>query len=153
MQLVLCAAAPDTEELARRLRGGSPRCAGGGTVVWLEERFARPHLVQLLTHARVVVCRRCTSRLGIVNLEAMACETAVVRPRVGGIPEVVADGETGVLVPPGDAGALAAAIDALLAEPERAAELGVAGRRRVLERFGWRSVAERTAALYERLSS
>jgi len=89
--------------------------------------------------------------LGIVNLEAMACETAVVASAVGGIPEVVEDGVTGLLVPPADPEALATAVNELVADPERARQMGVAGRRRAVEQFSWRAVAERTAELYEQL--
>jgi starch synthase len=103
--------------------------------------------------------------LGIVNLEAMACETAVVASAVGGIPEVVVDGETGLLVPvelgptgdPVDASAFASAfaarISELLANADRAAEMGRAGRRRAVERFSWGAIADETVALYRRLAA
>jgi starch synthase len=82
----------------------------------------------------------------------MACGAAVVASRVGGIPEVVADGETGLLVPPGDAGALAEAINVLVGEPGRAAAMGQLGRKRAVAEFGWPAVAAQTAALYEELA-
>jgi starch synthase len=91
--------------------------------------------------------------LGIVNLEAMACGTPVVGSRTGGIPEVVADGETGLLVPPGDDEQLAAALNALLADPDRARAMGQAGRKRAVAEFGWPAIAAQTAALYAELVS
>jgi starch synthase len=157
-QFVFCAGSSDTpelrEEVARRVYELQAQRSG---VVWLEEMVPRADLIQLETHATVMTVPSVYEPLGIVNLEAMACETAVVASAVGGIPEVVADGETGVLVPydpkdpAGFTAGLAGAINELLAEPERAREMGVAGRRRVLEQFSWRSVAEQTAALYERV--
>jgi starch synthase len=115
----------------------------------------REDLVQLFTGATVFVCPSVYEPLGIVNLEAMACETAVVASAVGGIPEVVADGETGLLVPyaPDDPtafhAALAAACNALLSDPTRAAKLGRAGRERAALSFGWDTVAKRTLDVYE----
>jgi alpha-maltose-1-phosphate synthase len=88
-----------------------------------------------------------------VNLEAMACETAVVAARVGGIPEVVAGGETGLLVPPGDPASLADALNTLVRDPGRAAAMGRAGRERALTEFSWDAVAAQTAALYAELAS
>jgi alpha-maltose-1-phosphate synthase len=90
--------------------------------------------------------------LGIVNLEAMACGTAVVGSRVGGIPEVVDDGVTGLLVPPNDPASLADAMNALLHDPMRAAEMGSAGRERAVAEFSWGAVAAQTAALYAELT-
>jgi starch synthase len=107
--------------------------------------------VELLSHATVFVCPSIYEPLGIVNLEAMACGTTVVASRVGGIPEVVADGETGLLVPPGHPDALARAINELVAAPERAQAMGEAGRRRAVEEFGWDRIAEQTALLYRSL--
>jgi starch synthase len=121
-------------------------------------------VVQLLSHATVFVCPSVYEPLGIVNLEAMACETAVVASAVGGIPEVVRDGETGLLVPfeaedagggPADparfAADLAAAVNALLADPGRAERMGRAGRRLAVEQFSWPAIAAETAALYAEL--
>jgi alpha-maltose-1-phosphate synthase len=156
-QFVLCAGSADTaeqrEEVARTVEELQRQRTG---VLWLEEMVPRADLIQLITHAAVLAVPSVYEPLGIVNLEAMACETAVVASAVGGIPEVVVDGETGLLVPydPNDpagfTAALAARMNELVADPGRARELGVAGRRRVLEEFTWRSIAERTAALYER---
>jgi starch synthase len=151
-QLVLAAGAPDTEELARETEETVARLRRErGGVVWIEKMLERHEVVQLLTHATVFVCPSVYEPLGIVNLEAMACETAVVASAVGGIPEVVEDGVTGLLVPPADPRALGEAVNELLAEPARARAMGEAGRRRAVERFSWRAVAERTVALYESL--
>jgi starch synthase len=114
----------------------------------------RDELAQLLTHATVFVCPSVYEPLGIVNLEAMACETAVVASAVGGIPEVVADGLTGVLVPyhvvPPEEfeHGLADAVNALCADPARAAAMGRAGRERAVHEFGWDTIAHRTVELY-----
>jgi alpha-maltose-1-phosphate synthase len=110
-------------------------------------------VIQLLTHATVFCVPSVYEPMGIVNLEAMACETAVVASRVGGIPDVVVDGETGYLVDLGDSfpGAFAERVNELLHDPERARAFGLAGRQRVLEHFTWRAVAEQTARLYEAL--
>ena len=164
-QLVLCAGAPDTLELRASVerRVEELRAEREG-VVWLEQMLPKPEVIQLLSHATVFVCPSIYEPLGIVNLEAMACEAAVVATATGGIVEVVVDGETGLLVPyeqregdigPRDPGAFAAAlagrVNALVADPGRAAEMGRAGRRRVLEHFAWRAIAEQTAALYRSL--
>jgi starch synthase len=110
-------------------------------------------VIQLLSHATVFVCPSLYEPLGIVNLEAMACGTAVVGSQVGGIPEVVVDGETGLLVPPGDPAALAAALNALVLDPARAAAMGAAGRKRAVAEFGWDAIAAQTVQLYDSLLS
>jgi starch synthase len=97
-QLVLCAGAPDTPEIAAEVRGLVEGLGRDG-VFWISEMLPKPEVIQLLTHATVFVCPSVYEPMGIVNLEAMACETAVVATATGGIPEVVADGETGLLVP------------------------------------------------------
>jgi starch synthase len=148
-QLVLCAGAPDTAEIGERVRARIGRLERAS---WIEEMLPKPEVIQLLTHASVFVCPSIYEPMGIVNLEAMACETAVVASRVGGIPEVVADVETGFLVEPGNAAELARRVNELLADPELAARFGEAGRRRAVERFSWRTIAERTADLYGRLA-
>jgi starch synthase len=156
VQLVLCAGAPDTAEIAAETTSAvaalSSRRSG---VVWVRDMLPRTDLVQLLTHATVFVCPSVYEPLGIVNLEAMACETAVVASAVGGIPEVVADGLTGLLVPclavePAEFQAgLAAAVNELALNPERAAAMGLAGRERAVREFGWDTIAHRTVELYE----
>jgi alpha-maltose-1-phosphate synthase len=151
-QLILCAGAADTPELlaeVTELVDGLQASRSG--VLWIAEMLPRPELVQLLTHATVFAIPSLYEPLGIVNLEAMACETAVVGSRTGGIPEVVADGETGLLVPPGDPGQLAEALNALLRDPDRAQAMGQAGRKRAVAEFGWQAIAAQTAALYAKL--
>jgi alpha-maltose-1-phosphate synthase len=106
----------------------------------------------LLSHATAFVCPSVYEPLGIVNLEAMACGTAVVASKVGGIPEVVADGETGLLVPPDDPEALAEALNALARDPERANAMGEAGRQRAISEFDWGSIAVQTAKLYHEVA-
>jgi alpha-maltose-1-phosphate synthase len=166
-QLVLCAGAPDTPEIAaevRRLVAKVERRRGG--VVWIEEMLPRAEVIQLLSRATVFVCPSIYEPFGLVNLEAMACEAAVVASHTGGIPEIVVDGKTGFLVPfergddqfgsPRDpkrfAGDLARAINDLLADPAKGRRFGQAGRRRVVELFSWSAIAERTAALYDSLT-
>jgi starch synthase len=151
-QLVLAAGAPDEPEIEREVTEGVERLgAARDGVIWIQKMLTKPEVIQLMTHADVFVVPSVYEPMGIVNLEAMACETAVVASRVGGIPEVVAEGETGLLVPPADPPALAAAVNELLADPERSRRMGLAGRERVLEHFTWRAVARRTLALYQRL--
>jgi starch synthase len=147
-QLVLCAGAPDTPEIGERVRD---RVAQLDNTVWIEEMLPKPDVIQLLTHAGVFVCPSIYEPMGIVNLEAMACETAVVASRVGGIPEVVADGETGYLVEPANADDLAARVNELLADEELRGRFGRAGRERAIEHFSWRRIAELTTALYTSL--
>jgi starch synthase len=120
-------------------------------VVWIPEMLPKPEVIQLLTHATVFAIPSVYEPLGIVNLEAMACATAVVGSRTGGIPEVVADGDTGLLVPPGEPGPLAAALNTLIQDPDRAAAMGQAGRKRAVAEFGWPAIAAQTAALYAEL--
>jgi starch synthase len=161
-QLVLLAGAPDTPEIAAEIRELCDAAQAAGTsLVWIEEMVPRPELIQVLSHATVFVCPSIYEPFGLVNLEAMACEAAVVASAVGGIPEIVVDGETGYLVPC-DAEAvasdttaarhfeatLAERINQLIADPDLATRLGMAGRRRVLERFTWEQVALRTVEVY-----
>ena len=167
-QLVLCASAPDTPQIATEVSGlieGLKVDRGG--VHWISKVLPRPELVQLISHASVFVCPSVYEPMGIVNLEAMACETAVVATATGGIPEVVADGETGILVPidqvddgtgtPRDpdafAGAIATAVNTLLRDPERAGAMGKAGRERAVSQFSWTEIAARTRELYASLTS
>ena len=163
-QLVLAAGAPDTAEIARQMEAKVERVRSErGNVVWLEQMLEKTEVIQLLSHATCFVCPSIYEPLGIVNLEAMACGAAVVATATGGIPEVVVDGETGLLVPfePGDpvtrepadpaafAGEIADRVNALVADPELASRLGEAGRRRAVEQFSWTRIAEQTAELFE----
>jgi alpha-maltose-1-phosphate synthase len=153
-QLVICAGQADTPGLEAEVTGLVQRLrAARSGVIWLPGMLARREVTQLLTHATVFACPSLYEPLGIVNLEAMACGTAVVASRTGGIPEVVADGQTGLLVPPGDPAALAAAVNALLRDPARAAAMGAVGRARAVGEFSWDSVAAQTVWLYERLTA
>jgi len=145
VQVVLCAAAPDTPEIEERLRRAVP---GHPTVRWINEMVPLDVVVQLYSHAAVFACPSVYEPFGLINLEAMACETPVVASGVGGILEVVEDGVTGLLVPPARPGELAAGLRRVLENPELGRRLGRAGRRRVEERFSWASVAERTERLY-----
>ena len=165
-QLVLLAGAPDTPGLAAEVDGLVARLREVREgVVWIDQMLPRPDVVQVLSHATAFVCPSVYEPFGLVNVEAMACEAPVVASAVGGIPEIVVDGETGYLVPfePGDdpygtprdpaafAGALAERINELVRNPERARGFGVAGRKRVVEQFAWSAIAERTVELYRGL--
>jgi alpha-maltose-1-phosphate synthase len=153
-QLVICAGQADTQEqLAEVTELVAGLRASRSGVLWIPEMLPKREVIQLLSHATVFACPSVYEPLGIVNLEAMACGTAVVGSRTGGIPEVVADGETGLLVPPGDDEQLAAALNALLADPDRARAMGQAGRKRAVAEFGWPAIAAQTAALYAELVS
>ncbi|HEV8220560.1 MAG TPA: glycogen synthase [Streptosporangiaceae bacterium] len=152
-QLVLCAGQPDTEDLAAEVTALVSDLRGQRSgVVWLTGMLPKHEVIQLLTHATVFACPSLYEPLGIVNLEAMACATAVAASRVGGIPEVVADGETGLLVPPDDPAALAAALNTLVRDPDLAAVMGARGRTRAEAEFGWPAIAAQTAALYAELA-
>jgi alpha-maltose-1-phosphate synthase len=167
VQLVLCAGAPDTPEIGADVSGRVERLRERREgVIWIEAMLPKPEVIQILSHATVFACPSIYEPLGIVNLEAMACETAVVATATGGIVEVVDDGATGLLVPfdPRDDGTqeprdpaafasdFAARLNELVRDPERAAEMGRAGRARVVERFAWAAIAEETVALYRRLA-
>jgi alpha-maltose-1-phosphate synthase len=164
-QIILLAGAPDTPEIAAEVTAladelRSARDAGG--VVWVQEMLPKQEVIQVLTHATVFVCPSIYEPMGIVNLEAMACETAVVATATGGIPEVVADGETGLLVPIEQAEDgtgtplhpekfvtdLAATLTRVLNDPQLAERLGKAGRRRAVEHFSWARIAEDTLDVY-----
>lgn len=145
VQLVLCASSPDTPELRARLEAA---VAGRPQIRWINAMLPVPEVVELYSHAAVFVCPSIYEPFGLINLEAMACGTPVVASRVGGIPEVVVDGETGWLVEPGDPVALAAALRTALADPGRARRMGEAGRRRVEAHFSWDRIAARTLDVY-----
>jgi starch synthase len=167
-QLVLCASAPDSEADLAEAAEGVERAwrERGGGVVWLREPVPVPDLTQLFSRAAVFVCPSIYEPMGIVNLEAMACGAPVVATDTGGIPEVVVDGETGLLVPieqrpdgegePADphafAAALAERVNTVLADPPRSRRMGQAGRARALDRFSWRAVAGDVLSVYERLA-
>jgi glycogen synthase len=152
--VVLCAGQPDTAEIAGEMEEAvaeARRHRSG--IVWIPEMLPRDELRQLYSHAAVFCCPSVYEPFGIINLEAMACGVPVVASAVGGIPEVVVDGETGVLVPVADdAGAfehdLADAINGLMAQPDLRARRGEAGRRRAVESFGWDAIAQATVDLY-----
>jgi starch synthase len=151
-QLVLLAGAADTpEQLAEVTELVDGLRATRSGVIWIPEMLPKPEVIQFLTHAAVFAIPSVYEPLGIVNLEAMACGTAVAGSRTGGIPEVVADGETGLLVPPDDPPALAEALNALLSDPARARAMGQAGRKRAIAEFGWPAIAAQTADLYAEL--
>jgi starch synthase len=153
-QLVICAGQADTPELEAEVSElAAELLAHRAGVIWISGMLAKREVIQLLSHATVFACPSLYEPLGIVNLEAMACGTAVVGSRVGGIPEVVADGETGLLVPPDDPAALARALNALVADEPRAAQMGRLGRVRAESEFGWATVAAQTAALYAELTA
>jgi len=152
-QLVLLAGAADTaEQLAEVTELVNGLRADRSGVIWIPEMLSKPEVIQLLTHATVFACPSIYEPLGIVNLEAMACGTAVVGSRTGGIPEVVADGETGLLVPVGEPEPLAEALNVLLRDPDRAEAMGQAGRKRAVSEFGWPAIAAQTADLYAELT-
>ncbi|QWF23402.1 glycogen synthase [Nocardioides sp. LMS-CY] len=163
VQIVLCAGAPDTPEILAEVEGlvHGLRTSRSG-VVWISEMLPRHDVVALVTAATAFACPSIYEPLGIVNLEAMACETAVVATATGGIPEVVIDGVTGVLVPIAQAtdgtgtpldpdryvADFAAALTAVVSDPARAAAMGRAGRERAVADFSWTAIAERTVEVY-----
>jgi len=163
VQIVLCAGAPDTPQIEAEVVALVDSLAATRTgVVWIREMLPRPDVVALLTNATAFACPSIYEPLGIVNLEAMSCETAVVATATGGIPEVVVHGETGRLVPilqatdgtgtPLDpdqyVADFAEALISVVSDPDRAAEMGRAGRTRAIEAFSWGSIAERTVEVY-----
>ena len=149
-QLVVCAGAPDTPEIAAETAAAA---AGLERLVWIEQMLPKPDVIELLSHATVFACPSVYEPLGIVNLEAMACETAVVASAVGGIVEVVEDGETGYLVELGEGyeERFAARVNELVADRELASAMGKNGRRRAIAAFDWNAIARETAALYASL--
>jgi starch synthase len=166
VQLILCAGAPDTPEILAEVQAGVSALQAERTgVVWIEKLLSQPELAALLSASTTFVCPSVYEPLGIVNLEAMACGLPVVGTATGGIPEVVADGVTGRLVPiqqvddgtgtPVDpeqfVSDLAAALSAVVADPAAARLMGIAGRRRAEAEFSWASIAERTHAIYAEL--
>jgi alpha-maltose-1-phosphate synthase len=158
LQVVLLAGAADTPELKAETDEAVAALRGTRDGVFVvSEMLPREDVRQLLSHALAFLCPSVYEPLGIVNLEAMACETAVVASRVGGIPEVVVEGETGLLVdydsgdPGGFEAGLAVAVNELAADPARAKVFGTAGRVRAVDAFGWDAIAEKTVELYRAL--
>jgi len=165
LQVVLCAGAPDTPEIGQEMEAGVAAVAAvRDGVIWIREMLPRPDVIELYSHAAVFCCPSVYEPFGIINLEAMACEAAVVASAVGGIPEVVVPEETGLLVDPDllpgtfdpadparFSAELAAAINRLHRDPALRARFGAAGRRRVVERFSWDAIAQTTLGLYRSL--
>ena len=157
-QLVIVASSPDTPEIAAEVADLARRVREQrGGLIWIDRFIPREDLIHLHSDAAVFVCPSIYEPFGLVILEAMACETAVVASRVGGIPEIVVEGETGYLVDydpdrtDAFASGLAARIDELLADPQLARKMGKAGRERVVRQFGWPAIAAQTVALYDGL--
>jgi starch synthase len=165
-QIVLCAGAPDTPEIADEMKSAIEEAkAKRSDIIWIEEMVDKKVVIELYSHAAVFCCPSIYEPFGIINLEAMACETAVVATAVGGIKEVVVDGETGFLVPleqmkeapfePTNpekfARNLAARIDQLMADPKLREKFGKAGRKRAEEKFSWKAIAQETKTLYRSL--
>jgi glycogen synthase len=166
-QVVLCAGAPDTPEIAAEMTAAVAAAqARRPGVIWIQEMVNKATVFQLYSHAAAFCCPSIYEPFGIINLEAMACETPVVASAVGGIKEVVVDGETGFLVPleqltespfepvnPDQfARDLAAKINQIMSDPALRARMGKAGRKRAEDHFSWKSIAAQTKALYEGLS-
>jgi starch synthase len=165
LQVVLCAGAPDTPEIAREMQEGVAAVSKGRPgVIWIQEMLARPDVIQMYSKATVFCCPSVYEPFGIINLEAMACQTAVVASAVGGIKEVVVPEETGLLVnlemkagtfdpvdPAAFSADLAAAINRVALDPALRARFEAAGRRRVEEHFIWDAIAEKTVELYRSL--
>ncbi len=166
LQVVLCAGAPDTREIGDEMAARVAEVsAGRADVTWIREMIPRAAAIQLYSHATVFCCPSVYEPFGIINLEAMACGTAVVASAIGGIPEVVVPGETGLLVdleiragtfdpldPARFSADLATAINRVALEPGLGERFGRAGRRRVEERFSWATIAARTLDLYRSLA-
>ncbi|HYH04034.1 MAG TPA: glycogen synthase [Bacillota bacterium] len=150
LKLVLCASAPDTPELEAEVRQG---VAANPNILWLNEMVPKEKVIQLYSHARMFICPSVYEPFGIINLEAMACGAPVVASRVGGIKEVVVDGETGILVEPNQPAELAEAIRKLNANPDLITKFQAAGRKRVEQHFGWDVIAGRTIELYRDIAT
>ncbi|NJP04308.1 MAG: glycogen synthase [Chloroflexaceae bacterium] len=165
LQVVLCAGAPDTEEIRREMTEGVARAGNQRQgIVWIQEMLPREDIIQFYSHAAVFCCPSVYEPFGIINLEAMACETAVVASAIGGIPEVVVPEETGLLVDlplqahtfdPVDADQfardLAHAINTIALDPSRQQTYGINGRKRARDAFSWAAIARKTLDLYQSL--
>lgn len=160
VQVVLCAGAPDTPEIAAEVSAAVAELAAARSgIFWVQEFLPIGKIREILSAATAFICPSVYEPLGIVNLEAMACGTAVIASDVGGIPEVVDDGVTGTLVhyeaaDPGDFEVrLAAAVNALVADPDKARRYGVAGRQRCIDEFSWAHIAEQTLEIYRKVTA
>ncbi len=164
--VVLCAGAPDTPEIGEEMKQGVERIAASrGNVYWIREMIDRPTLIELYSNAAVFCCPSIYEPFGIINLEAMACEVPVVASAVGGIPEVVVDGDTGYLVPlrqmdqspfepldpPRFSRDLAARLNELMSDVKKRTAMGLKGRKRVEDTFSWTSIAHQTLDMYRSL--
>jgi glycogen synthase len=169
VQVVLCAGAPDTPEIDREMTAAVERARIGTAhkIIWIREMLPKDRVITLYTHAAIFVCPSVYEPFGIINLEAMACETPVVATAVGGIPEVVVPGETGLLVPIEAASAtdveprnparfsrdLADAINVLLDDPALRQSMGSKARTRVEQYFSWTSIARQTLDFYQQVAT
>ncbi len=167
LQIVLCAGAPDTDEIEREMTElvEEARTAGSHEIVWIPEMLPKDDIITIYSHASLFVCPSVYEPFGIINLEAMACETPVVASEVGGIPEVVVPDETGLLIsfePVGDGDFepkypehfsrnLGEAINELMRDPGRRETMANRARKRVEEKFSWTRIAERTVDFYQSL--
>jgi len=167
VQVVLCAGAPDTPEIGKQMADAveAARQVTSNKIIWIPEMLPREKIISLYTHAAIFVCPSVYEPFGIINLEAMACETPVVASAVGGIPEVVEHGDTGLLVPAETvdhaeveprhpqqfARDLAAAVNTLLDDADLRARMGRRARERVEQKFSWTSIARQTLAFYEEI--
>ena len=167
VQVVLCAGAPDTPEIAAEMTRAVEvaRARSPHSIVWIQEMLPKERIITLYTHAAIFVCPSVYEPFGIINLEAMACETPVVASSVGGIPEVVEHGVTGLLVPPEAISAsdveprnpeqfsrdLAAAVNILLDDPDLRAAMAARARARVEQKFSWTTIARQTLEFYQEL--
>ena len=166
-QVVLCAGAPDTPEIAAEMKAAidAVKSDFDGKVVWIEEMLPDDQKINLYSHAAVFCCPSIYEPFGIINLEAMACETSVVASKVGGMKEVILHDETGLLIPleqqkesPFEATNperfskdLASGVNELMRDPERRERMAKAGRERVIEKFSWAEIAQETLDLYKSL--
>ncbi|MBA2775345.1 MAG: glycosyltransferase, partial [Chloroflexia bacterium] len=165
LQIVLCAGAPDTQQIGAEMSARVAEVSQNRpNVIWIQEMLPREEIIQLYSHAAVFACPSVYEPFGIINLEAMATETAVVASAIGGIPEVVVPGRTGELVPlelrPGTfeptnptqfAHDLATAINSVALDPARRTRYGQSGRQRAEQHFSWDAIADRTLELYRSL--